>query len=62
MEILADFHFLRPQWLWSLLPLAAVLGLLWQRSRPARQKGAALGYKHLSFTVLPSPKRSRSEP
>ena len=25
------FHFLRPDWLWALIPAAAVLALLWRR-------------------------------
>lgn len=33
MSALADFHFLRPEWLWALLPVALLLGLLWRRSR-----------------------------
>jgi len=31
-----SFHFLRPAWFLALLPLAVVLGLLWQRRRAAR--------------------------
>jgi Ca-activated chloride channel family protein len=34
---LADFHFLRPHWLWALLPAALVIFLMWrQRSATAR--------------------------
>jgi len=31
MAALAEFHFLRPMWLWALLPLAAAALLLWRR-------------------------------
>ena len=33
MSALSQFHFLRPEWLWLLLPLVLLLGVLWRRSR-----------------------------
>ena len=34
---LESLHFLRPLWLWGLLPVAGLLLLLWQRASPGRQ-------------------------
>jgi Ca-activated chloride channel family protein len=36
MEMFAEFHFLRPQWFYALLPMAILLWLMWKRRLPSR--------------------------
>lgn len=57
--ILADLHFLRPQWLWGLLPTAALYLFLSRRSDPRRRWGRIIAPHLLDhLTVHPAGGRS----
>jgi len=47
-----SFHFLRPTWFLALLPLAVVLGLLWQRRRAARSWEAVVDPRLLPHMLV----------
>jgi len=47
-----SFHFLRPVWFLALLPLAALLGLLWQRRRAARSWQAVVDPRLLPHLLM----------
>jgi len=32
-EIISQFHFIRPQWFWALLPALLISGLCWKQLR-----------------------------
>ena len=52
-----SFHFLRPAWFLALLPLAVVLGLLWQRRRAARSWRAVVDPRLLPHLLMDSGKQ-----
>jgi Ca-activated chloride channel family protein len=52
--LVSDFHFLRPQWLWGLLPTAALFLLLARRADPRRRWGRIIAPHLLEhLTVRP---------
>jgi Ca-activated chloride channel family protein len=50
--LMHSFHFLRPAWFLALLPLAVVLGLLWQRRRAARSWRAVVDPRLLPHLLM----------
>ena len=52
-----SFHFLRPAWFLALLPLAVVLGLLWQRRRAARSWQAVVDPRLLPHLLMDGGRR-----
>jgi len=52
-----SFHFLRPAWFLALLPLAVVIGLLWQRRRAARSWQAVVDPRLLPHLLVDGGRR-----
>jgi Ca-activated chloride channel family protein len=53
--MLASFHFLRPQWLWALIPVALIVLLLW-RQQSATARWRSLIAPHLLEHLVVRPK------
>ena len=60
--ILGSFHFLRPEWLWALLPVALVLFLLWRQGSAAERWRGLIAPHLLEHLVVRPRERSRLRP
>ena len=55
ISFLAEFHFLRPSWLWLLIPVAAIVFMLW-RQQSATQRWRSVIAPHLLEHLVVRPK------
>jgi Ca-activated chloride channel family protein len=55
ISLLADFHFLRPSWLWLLVPVAAIVFMLW-RQQSATHRWRSVIAPHLLEHLVVRPK------
>lgn len=51
-QLFGDFHFLRPEWLWALLPVALVLFLLWRQQSATRRWQSVIAPQLLEHLVV----------
>lgn len=61
-RLFGDFHFLRPEWLWALLPIAFVLFLLWRQQGGARRWQSVIAPHLLEHLVVRPEGRSWLRP
>ena len=59
MSGLGLFHFLRPGWLWLLLPAIAVFWSLWRRQDPSRSWQAVISPELLPYLVVKQEEQNR---
>ena len=51
-RLFGDFHFLRPEWLWALLPIALVLFLLWRQGSGVRRWQSVIAPQLLEHLIV----------
>ncbi len=59
---MSEFHFLRPDWFWLLLPLAVLLGWLWRRQLRSRSWQAVCEPQLLPYLLLGRSQRRQNWP
>jgi Ca-activated chloride channel family protein len=52
LRLLGDYHFLRPEWLWALAPVALVLFLLWRQQSATRRWQSVIAPHLLAHLVV----------
>ena len=61
-SVLAEFHFLRPEWLWALIPVALIVFMLWRQQSAAARWRSVIAPHLLQHLIVKSQGRSWLRP